>query len=366
MIEVSEVSSKRDLKRFILLPFRIYRDDPFYSPELVRDQLHHFSEKNPFLKRARVRFFIALKDGEPAGRVTSIINPAHNDYHNDRTGFFGFFESINDHDVAHALLNRVASELKEAGMEIMRGPMNFSTNEQCGFLLEGYNDPPMLMTPYNPSYYNDLMEACGLVKSKDLLAFIKYIPEELPEKIYRAAAIAEKRGIRVRKADKKRLGDEMMIFKEIYNEAWKNNWGFIPFSDEEIQYIVKRLKPIIDTDLTLIAEKDGIPVGFLGIFPDFNLVLRKMKGKLTPLGIIRAIYYSKRIEDLRLLLLGVRPEYRLKGVDALLFREGFKGARRFRRVEFSWILEDNLPVINLVEMIGGRLYKRYRIYEKTL
>ena len=158
----------------------------------------------------------------------------------------------------------------------------------------------------------------------------------------------------------------MMIFKEIYNEAWKNNWGFIPFSDEEIQYIVKRLKPIIDTDLTLIAEKDGIPVGFLGIFPDFNLVLRKMKGKLTPLGIIRAIYYSKRIEDLRLLLLGVRPEYRLKGVDALLFREGFKGARRFRRVEFSWILEDNLPVINLVEMIGGTLYKRYRIYEKTL
>ncbi len=366
MLQVVEATSEKALKDFITFPHHLYRNDPNYTPELTRDQKLHFSRKNPFFRYSRVRFFLAKADGKILGRVVSIINKRHIELHNEKAGFFGFYESVNDQSVANALLDRVAKELRKEGLELIRGPMNFSTNEQCGFLIEGYDSPAMLLMPYNPPYYHELMQTWGMKKAKDLLAFIKAVPEDLPEKIYRAAEIAERRGIRARRIDKSKLRAEMKAFQEIYNSAWKDNWGFIPFDDEELDYMVERLKPIIKPELTIIAEKDGYPVGFLGIFPDYNLVLRKMKGRLTPWSILKALYYHNKIEDLRLLLLGVRPEYRLRGVDALLFREAFRGARGYKRAEFSWILEDNLPVIRLVEMIGGRLYKRYRIYEKKL
>jgi hypothetical protein len=255
-------------------------------------------------------------------------------------------------------------------MDRIRGPMNLSTNEECGFLMEGFSEPPLLMTPYNPPYYNDLMEKYGMEKVKDLYAYTLGVPEKLPEKILRVAKIAEERGIRVRPIDKKRFGFEMKIFRDVYNSAWQNNWGFIPITEEEASYMAEKLKPIVLTGLTLIAEKDREPVGFMGILPDLNFVLKKMGGKLNPLTIMKALYYSKKIRDMRLLLLGIKAEYRNRGVDALLFREGFKNTRekykQFKRVEFSWILEDNVPVQRLLEMIGARLYKKYRIYEKRL
>jgi hypothetical protein len=253
-------------------------------------------------------------------------------------------------------------------MEIMRGPMNFSTNDDCGFLIEGFENPPLLMTPYNPPYYRDLMEDAGMVKAKDLFAFIYVVCERLPEKIYRVASIAEKRGITVRRINKKRLFSEMMLFKDIYNSAWHRNWGFIPLNDEVLAYTVRSLKSLVREDLMVIAESKGMPVGFLGMIPDYNVVLRAMRGKLNIPGLIKALYYSHRITDLRLLLLGIREEYRNKGVDALMFREGFKGVRagNYKRVEFSWILEDNIPVIRMAEMIEGQLYKKYRIYEKKI
>ncbi len=366
MIEVREVKTSRDLSVFIKLPFGIYKNDPFYSPELIRDQRVHFSQKNPFLRQSEVRFFIAYRGSKAAARASLIINPVHNRYHNENLCFFGFYEAEDDLEVAEALFNTLEEEARKGGFTSLRGPMNFSTNEYCGFLCEGYSEPPILMTPYNPPYYNDHMQHLGYHKVKDLLAFIRDIPNELPEKIYRAARIAERSGIRVRIIEPKRLLDELKIFQRIYNEAWKDNWGFVPISDDELIYMTKRLKPIVVPELNLIAEKNGEPVGFLGMMPDFNLVLRKMRGRLTPITLLKALFYHRRIKDLRLLLLGVRPEYRLRGVDALLFREGFKAARRYRRVEFSWILEDNLPVIRLVEMIGGRKYKVFRIYEKEL
>jgi hypothetical protein len=253
-------------------------------------------------------------------------------------------------------------------MNIIRGPMNFSTNEECGFLIEGFNKAPMLMTPYNPAYYNELMKRYGMAKSKDLYAYIYDSQEELPQKILRVAKIAEKRGIRIRFIDKKEFDSEMRIFRDVYNSAWEKNWGFIPITEEETIHLAHMLKSIVVPELTLIAEKDNEPVGFLGMLPDFNFVLKQMKGKLNPITIAKAIYYSKKIRDLRLLLLGIKVEYRNKGVDALLFREGFKGVKKggYKQVEFSWILEDNIPVQRLIEMIGGRLYKKYRIYEKRL
>jgi GNAT superfamily N-acetyltransferase len=368
MIEVVEVESKKDLDDFIKFPFTLYSNDRNYVPPLIREMRMNLSDKNPFFLHATARFFLAKKEGRVAGRIAAIVNRRHIEFHKEQAGFFGFFESSQDQEVASALLERVAGSLRKEGMQIMRGPMNFSTNEECGFLLEGFDSPPMLMTPYNPSYYHDLMEKCGLEKSKDLYAYILDIPEELPGKIIRVADIAAKSGIRVRPLNKKFFEREMNIFKVVYNSAWQNNWGFIPLTDEELVHLGNNLKSVIVPELTLIAERENEPVGFMGLLPDFNLVLRHMKGKMGLVSIIKALYYSKKIKDLRLLLLGIKAEFRNKGVDALLFREGFKGVKKggYQRVEFSWILEDNIPVQRLVEMIGGRLYKKYRIYEKRL
>ncbi len=367
-IDIIEVKSQKELNKFISFPFKLYKNDPYYVSPLISDLKKQFSEKNPFFLHSKVRYFIAKKEGNTVGRIVSIINHRHIEFHNENAGFFGFFESINDQKVANALLSTVSLELKENDMEIMRGPMNFSTNEECGFLFEGYDSPPMLMMPYNPQYYHTLMENYGMQKAKDLFAYILNTPDELPKKIHRVAEIASKFGITVRQIDKKNFERDMRIFKEVYNSAWAKNWGFIPITDEELVFLGNNLKPVVVPDMTIIAEKDTEPVGFLGLLPDYNFVLKHMKGKLNPLTIIKALYYSKKIKDLRMLLLGTKPDYRNKGVDALLFREAFKGVKRggYKRVDFSWILEDNIPVQRLVEMIGGRLYKKYRIYEKKI
>jgi hypothetical protein len=366
MIEIHEVKNRKDLKTFIKFPFELYRNDPLFTPELIIEQIAHFSEKNPFVRQATVKYFIAKEKNAILGRIAAIINHAHIQYHSEKAGFFGFFEAVDSQEVASRLFAEVADFLKKESMELIRGPMNFSTNEYCGILVEGFQYPPTVMTPYNPPYYQRLLENEGFRKAKDLFAYTKEIPKELPEKVLRVAHIAEKRGIRVRKVNIKKLYEELQVFKDVYHEAWKDNWGFVPMSDEELGYMAKRLKPIVVPELMLIAEKEGEPVGFLGVVPDFGLVLRKMRGRITPLSILKALYYKRKIKDLRLLLLGVKSGYRLRGVDALLFREGFREGRKYKRVEFSWILEDNLPVIRLVEMIGGRLYRRFRVYEKPL
>lgn len=365
-IEIVRVKDKLDLLKFIEFPLALYRDDPLYSPQLTHDLKVHFSPKNPFFKDADVQFFLAVKHNKIAGRIASIINHLHISCQKENAGFFGFFESINDPDVAKALLDTVSHYLKGKGMTMMRGPMNFSTNEECGFLLEGFDEAPMLMMPYNPPYYNDLMSGYGLRKAKDLHAYIYNVEPELPEKILRVAAIAEKRGVTTKQVTKDYFMESMRGFRDVYNSAWQHNWGFIPMSEDELEYSAKRLKPLVIPDMTIVAEKDGASVGFLGMLPDFNFVLRKMQGKLNPITLAKALYFSKKIPDLRMLLLGIKAEYRNRGVDAILFREAFKGVKRgkYQRVEFSWILEDNIPIIRMVEMIGGRLYKRYRIYEK--
>jgi hypothetical protein len=327
-----------------------------------------FSDRNPFFLHATAQYYLAKRDGKPAGRIAAIINQRHIEYHNEKAGFFGFFESENTQEIASALLDKVSEKLSDQGMEIMRGPMSFSTNEECGSLIDGFDSSPMLMTPYNPPYYNELIERYGMKKAKDLYAYIINSPDELPKKIHRVADIASKNGIRVRPIDKKNFNSDMRIFQEVYNSAWAKNWGFIPLTDEETVYLGNNLKPVVVPEMTVIAEKSGEPVGFMGLLPDFNFVLKQMKGKMNPVSIVKAMYYSRKIKDLRLLLLGIKSKYRNRGVEALLFREGFKGVKKggYRRVEFSWILEDNIPIQRIIEMVGGRLYKKYRIYEKRL
>ncbi len=369
MHEIIEVSSRKDLAGFIEFPLALYRGDPFYAPMPVFEQKKIFSPKNPFYHDADVKLFLLKENGKIKGRIASIVNRRHLAAHADGAGFFGFYESVDGPDIARALLDRVAVELGKAGLKLMRGPMNFSTNEECGFLVEGFDTPPMLMMPHNPPYYAELMEACGMRKSKDLFAFIHQIQERLPEKVLRVAQIAERKGITVRPINMKRLRAELQAFKDIYNSAWKDNWGFIPITDEELDDMAKRLKDILVPELALIAEKDGAPVGFFGLIPDFNQVLRRMKGRMGPVEIVKALYYSRKVDGLRMMLFGIKEDWRLKGVDALLIREAFAyldRVKKYKQAEFSWILEDNLPVIRLTELMGSRLYKKMRIYEKEI
>ncbi|MFO0754311.1 MAG: hypothetical protein U0411_13435 [Thermodesulfovibrionales bacterium] len=368
-VEVAEVRTARDLDAFIEVPHSLYSGDPHFCPQLTRDLRTHFSPKNPFFGHAEIKLFLARRGGRAVGRIASIVNRQHLAFHRELAGFFGFFECIDDREAAGALLERACGELKGRGMDIVRGPMNFSTNEECGFLIEGFGAPPMLMTPYNPPYYNELMEGFGMAKAKDLHAYLYTMEASLPEKVVRVASLATRKGITVRTITKKDFMADMKVFQGIYNAAWEKNWGFLPFTDEELAYSAERLKPLVVPELTLIAEKDGEPVGFLGLIPDFNSVLRRMKGRLNPVTLAKALYYSRKIDSLRLLLYGIKAGYRNRGVDALLFAEGHKQILRqgkYRRIEFSWILEDNLPVILITEMFGAPLYKKYRIYEKRI
>ncbi|MCX7913110.1 MAG: hypothetical protein N2511_00850 [Thermodesulfovibrionales bacterium] len=369
-LRIVEVKSDVDLLNFVKIPLYLYSADNFYAPQLIKDQLKHYSAANPFFKFAEVKFFISYKGQRAVGRIASIINYNHIDYHNEKVGFFGLFECINDKDVSRILLDAVCEVLIKKRLSIIRGPMNLSTNEECGFLLEGFETPPMIMTPYNPPFYNELMEYYGMKKAKDLFAFIYDIPEELPERVIKVAEIAEKTGIRCRKVDIKNFTKDMLAFREVYNSAWQHNWGFIPLTEEELFYSAERLKKLIVPEFTLLAYEDKNPVGFFGALPDFNLVLRHLRGKITPFNFIKAFYYLKKITDLRLLLFGIKKDFRRRGIDALLFREAFRNFKRkrfrFKRVEFSWILEDNLPTIRIIDLFNAKPYKKFRLYEKNL
>lgn len=367
-INIVEVRDKRQLREFVTLPLYLYKGDPYYASPLIRDMMEHLSEKNPFFYRAKAKFFIAYKDSKPIGRIASIVNYAHLEFHKDDAGFFGLFECINDNETANILFDKAKEFLLENKLKIMRGPMNLSTNEECGFLYEGFETPSMLMIPYNPPYYNSLAKAYGMEKVKDLYCFITDVPSELPSKINRIARFAEKNGISARKINLKNLKEELYAFMEVYNEAWRENWGFIPITKEEIDYMAEKLKTIAISDLAIVAEKDSQPVGFFGAVPDFNEILRRIKGRLTPFSIFKVLYYRRKINAIRLLLFGVKNNFRHKGVESIMIREAFKGALKygFKKCEFSWILEDNFDTINLTQVVGAKKYKTLRIYEKKI
>lgn len=370
-MNIERISDKRGMDAFIHFPWEVYKGNPHWVPPLISEMKFVLSRKNPFFQHAEAAYFIARKNGDVVGRIAAIIDRNHINIHNEQAGFFGFFECLPDPSVAEGLLSAASRWLKEREIEIMRGPMNPSANDECGFLLEGYDSPPMIMMPYTPAYYLEYMERCGLAKSRDLYAYISVIRNvSSAGRLEKLASAVKSRvpGLTVRPANMKEFDKELAVVKDIYNSAWSHNWGFVPMTDEEIDSMAKRLKPLIAPELLIMAEVNGRPAGFFMAVPDYNQVLGKINGRLGPVGIMKFLWYSRKINDIRVLTMGVKEEYRRKGIEGLLYLESFKAAMRkgYERAEMSWVLEDNTLMQKGCELMGGKLYKKYRLYEKKI
>lgn len=370
-LEVRPVSSARELRRFVRLPWRIYAGDPAWVPPLIGDVRHVLDRRrHPFHRHAEVEYFLAWRNDEVVGRIAAARNFAHEAFHEEKTGFFGFFECLDDAEAARALLETAEQWLRERGMERVRGPLSFSTNEETGLgvLVDGFGYPPVVMMAHSPRYYGGLIEGAGYAKSKDLLAYLidnQTPPERLVQGVRR---LQERQGIVIRTLDLKRFRDEVAAIKSIYNSAWERNWGFVPMSEEEFANLAKQLRPVVNPKLCLIAEVKGEPVGFSLALPDYNQALKYANGRLFPFGFVKVLRHRKNIDTVRVLTLGLKPGYRRMGLDAMFYLRTFEEGVRagYRRAECSWILEDNWEMRRGLERLGARVYKTYRIYEKAL
>jgi GNAT superfamily N-acetyltransferase len=296
------------------------------------------------------------------------VNHQHVQFHEESTGFFGFFESLNDQRIASALLEAVERWLTERGMTQIRGPMNFSTNEECGLLVDGFQYPPAVMMPYNAPYAGALLESAGYHKAKDLLAYLLE-SHTIPERLVRGVTRLQQRyAVTIRPINLKRFRQEVELILNIYNSAWERNWGFVPLTPAETADLAEQLRWIRKPEFCLLAEVEGEPVGFALALPDYNQVLRRINGRLFPLGLFKLLWYRRYINAARVLTLGLKPAFHRMGIDAMLYLRLWEAARKnhYPTVECSWILEDNWPMRRGLERMGGWLYKTYRIYEKTL
>ncbi len=378
IIKEIDPADKKALKEFVMLEWKIYKGDSNWVPPLIDEDIKRLDPKaNPVFKHQTVKYFMAYKDGIPVGRIDAHIDTKYNDIHDENAGFFGFFECINDKEVAHALFDRAIDWLKSEGVETVYGPMNFNTNDdECGLLIEGFNSPPVFGMPYNPPYYIDLIESYGFTKAKDLVAYLIDInnefinfAERLENRLKPIAKKAQEYGFTIRNVNLKKLEDEIRLIFDIYNDAWEQNWGSLAFEEEEIKHLAKNLKQIVIPQLAKIVEYKGTPVAFGLLLPDINQVLKKLNGRLFPFGFIKFLTGLKKIDGLRLIALGIKKGYRRRGVDSLLYYHMMKDTlamKRFRYCEASWLLEDNFSIIRATEFMRGKHYKTYRIYKKFI
>jgi GNAT superfamily N-acetyltransferase len=366
-VEIVTVEGKGAMKNFIEFQYTLYKDDPYFVPQpriAVKDLLHR--EKHPFYKNAEMELFLARKDGRIVGRIAAIFDRAHNCYHEEKAGFFGFFECIEDQEIARALLERARQWTKSRGATFLRGPVNPSTNYECGTLVEGFDSSPMVMMTYNPRYYPALFENAGMRKAKDLLAYSSHAQKIELAKIERVADRALKQnGVTVRQINMKDFAAEVGRVWSVYSSAWSKNWGYVPMSKEEFELMGKDMKMILKPELALIGEKDGRAVGFALALPDVNQALKPAGGHLFPLGILKILYYQRLVKSVRVIALGVVEEFRTTGLAAAFYAILVRNARKlgFGETEMSWILEDNILMNRSIQLMGAERYKTYRLYE---
>ena len=375
-VRVDPVSSSADLKEFVELAYRLYAGDASWAPPLRSDVRWMLDvAKNPFWKHAKRKLFLARKGGRAVGRIAAIADAEHNRVHGEKTGFFGFFECENDVEASRALFAAAEGAVQELlpGYDRLRGPVNPSLNDEAGALVPGESDPglPFIMMTYNPAYYLDLFAAAGYAKVKDLVAILAPVDDRSFERLKRVTDIVRKREkgrAVVRQIRMDKFDDDLAIVKDLYNRSWEKNWGFVPMTSEEIDAMAKKLKPILYPPWVLFIELDGKPVGFQLALKDYNQVLKELGGSLFPFGWLKFLLLKKKIDRVRSLALGILPEYRRRGFDALLYYDAVKeGVRlKYKAAEFSWLLEDNLDIQRPLEVFGGRIYRRYRLVEKRL
>ena len=375
-VTVSRIGrGKSDIGRFLDVAESVYRNDPNWVPPLRSDVAKVLSAENPFFRHAEMQLFVARRGATDVGRIAAIVDGAHNEFHGEKTAFFGFFESENDPATAALLFDAAALWGRERKMKVLRGPANPSLNDEAGLLVDGFGSPPVFMMTYNPSYYVSLVEGAGFRKAKDLLAYWFDVGPKPFERLKRLVDRLRRRepDVVVRSITKKSLSADLPAVREVYNSAWEKNWGFVPMTPEEMDFMAGRLKPLLDEKFVFLAEKrreDGSlePIAFLMAMPDYNVAVAAAKGRLLPFGWLKFLLAQKKIRTLRVLTLGIKREYRMRGINAVMFESGLRASleRGLTGVEVSWLLEDNDVIINTVKMWGGRLYKTYRMYEREI
>jgi GNAT superfamily N-acetyltransferase len=373
-VTVRPVSGKRDLRAFIRVPFRLHRDTPWVPPLIMERREFLDRDKNPFFEHAEAEYFIAERNGEAVGRITAHVDERWTQFQGGNDGMFGFFDSENDPEVARALVDAATGWLRARGRERMLGPMDFTTNDECGILIDGYDLNPMVLQPWHPPYYRELLEGLGMTKSMDLLMWELQLGklkqgDRLHDFIHEAARKSrEEHGVTVRQMRKRDLEAEVTRFMEVYNAAWGPNWGFVPITEEEVSFQAKNLKPILDENWAMIAEREGEVVGAALTLPDINQVLAKMNGRVLPLGWWHFLTGRRKVDQVRVFALGVKPEYQHYGVAAALYVRHVETAARVRQKggEMGWILEVNEAMNRAMEGMGGSIVKRYRLYELPL
>jgi GNAT superfamily N-acetyltransferase len=373
-IEVSEVTSRRERDAFIKFQWQIYTNDPAWVPPLIIERKSFLDRKrHPFYRHGDAALFLARKNGKIAGRIMASDDPNYNSLHETNVGCFGLFECIDDHEVAAALFDTAASWLRNKGRTEMMGPIDYSTNYVCGLLIDGFQFPPTILTAHNPVYYHELIDDWGFSKAKDWYAWWFANPSKAAMHLRRLATRLKTRWpVAIRAANLKNLRDESQRLRQIFNQAWEKNWGFVPFTEAEIEFMTEELKPLIVPEFAWIAEIGSEPVGFILCLPDVNVVLRDLDGRLTrfglPIGLIRLLLYKNCVERARLIALGVVEKYRRAGIAEILVLRIIEEAMIKRGItgELSMTLEDNMMINRFLEAIGATRYKTYRIYRKQL
>jgi hypothetical protein len=369
-IKIFPVRSEKDRMRFIKIQWKFYKNDRYWVPPLIMDRKKMLdTNKNPFYQHAEIEMFLAERNGELVGRIAAIKNDLHNRTHNDKVGFFGFFECLNDQAVANSLFDAAKEWLKSKGFDTMRGPANPSSNDEWGMLLEGFDDEPRLLMTYNPRYYLDLCENYGLHKIKDLNAWKLESDKVLSsDKLRRVQEIAKKRaGLKITSLDLKNFDQELEKIKYVYNKAWAPNWGFVPMTDAELEAMAKDLRPLVESELVFFGEIDNKLIGFALTIRDYNQIFKSMNGHLFPFNFLKLYTQKKKVAWSRIITLGIIPEYQKRGLDAVFYWETVNRARALGIMfgEASWILEDN-EMMNRGAgegVMNGELYKKYRIYD---
>ncbi len=373
-IQILPVTDKKLLKRFILLPERLHRNDPAYIAPLHMEREEALGPKNPFFGHAEVQFWLAVKDGRDVGRVSAQIDKLALSLRPDALGMFGMLAAENDPDLFALLLETAANWLRQRGMTRIQGPFNLNINEETGALIDGFDTPPMLLMPHDLPYVAQQLEALGMQKAKDVIAYLYDMRVDLPASVQRLLSRPLPPGLTVRQLDMKRIKEEIKNVTSIFNDAWANNWGFVPLTEEETDYLAKSLKPLLDPRKTSLVERNGEPVAFMIALPNLNEAIEGLNGKILPFGWAKLLWRLKvsGVKTARVPLMGVRRSAAKDMIGSLMpylmidmvRREGLKLG--LTHIELSWILEDNMPMRRMIESLNAKPYKTYRVFEAAL